>query len=85
MNKRYLIKAVVYFVLAIVVMPIIWVFSSTIIGLFITQSVENIQTVIQIARFLHIGIVVLVLTFLGLGVWNLIKLLGDEEDENKEK
>jgi len=84
MNKKYLTKTIVYFVLALVVMPMIWVFSGTIVSLFITS--KNIMEIIKVARYLHIGVAVLGLVFLGLGVWNLIKLLGDEENkEEKDK
>lgn len=86
MNKKYLTRTIVYFVLALVVMPIVWVFSGTIVSLFIDPRTEGIQKLIQIVRYLHIGVVVLVLTFLGLGVYYLIKLLGDEESkEGKDK
>lgn len=81
MNKKYLTKTIVYFVLALVVMPAIWVSSGTIVGLFITS--RNIPQIIQIVRYLHIAVAVLGLIFLGLGVYYLIKLLGDEEDKDK--
>lgn len=84
MNKKYLTKTIVYFVLALVVMPAIWFFSTNLVWLFFTQSVENIYKVVQIVRYLHIGFGVLGLVFLGLGVYYLIKLLGDEEN-NKER
>jgi len=84
MNKKYLTRTIVYFVLALVVMPMIWAFSGTIVGLFITSG--NIFQILQIVRYVHIGVGVLILTFLGLGVYYLIKLLGDEESkEGKDK
>ena len=72
MNKKYLTKTIVYFVLELVVMPMIWAFSGSIVGLFITQSLENIKTVLKVIQYLHIAVAVLSLTFLGLGVYNLI-------------
>ncbi|CAI2194626.1 16132_t:CDS:2, partial [Funneliformis geosporum] len=63
-------------------------------GLFITQPnpeaiatdpqsyAKYIQRIVEISRYLHIGISILGLVFLGLGVYYLIKLLGDEEDDN---
>ena len=95
MNKKYLIKMIVYFVLAIIVIPMIWVFSATIIGMFLTQPTpeslindpqayaNRIQRITQIIHYLHIAVAVLGLIFLGLGVYYLIKLLGDEEDKDK--
>jgi hypothetical protein len=54
------------------------------VWLFIPQKVENIQKALEVVRYLHIGVGVLGLVFLGLGVYYLIKLLGDEES-GKEK
>lgn len=84
MNKKYLTKTIVYFVLSLVAMPMIWAFSGTIVGLFITSG--NIFQIIQIVRYLHIGVAILGLVFLGSGVYYLIRLLGDEENkEEKDK
>ena len=93
MNKKYLTKTIVYFVLALVVIPMVWFFSATIIGLFITQPtpeeitanpqawLNRVKRIAEISRYLHIGIAILGLVFLGLAVYYLIKLLGDEEDK----
>jgi hypothetical protein len=86
MNKKYLTKTIVYFVLALVVMPVVWFFSGTLIGLFIQRDVftnpQRVLTIAKYARYLHIGVAVLGLIFLGLGVYYLIKLLGDEENKD---
>ena len=37
MNKKYLTRTIVYFVLALVAMPVVWFFTATIIGLFMTK------------------------------------------------
>ncbi|CAG8822183.1 20226_t:CDS:2 [Gigaspora margarita] len=63
-----ILVTIVYFVLALVVMPVLWFFSQNLVWLFIPQKVENIQKALEVVRYLHIGVGVLGLAFLGLGV-----------------
>lgn len=84
MNKKYLTKTIVFFVLALVVVPMVWFFSANIVWLFVGRDFSNLVKVLQMVHYLHIGVAVLGLLFLGLGIYYLIKLLGDEES-SKEK
>ncbi|WNE40811.1 MAG: hypothetical protein mread185_000268 [Mycoplasmataceae bacterium] len=83
MNKKYLTKTIIYFFLALAIMPMLWFFLSSIIGQIFISSGRNVMEALQTTRYLNIAFLVLEITFLSLGIYNLIKLLEDKDEKTQ--
>ena len=84
MNKKRLTKTIIFLTIGVIsFIPLI--FLSDILALFLNKELNNLRTLDLISKISKAAFIILGIIFLMIGLYNLVMMFTENEDEDKNK